>query len=98
MTAFKQIIGRGTRIHEETKKYYFNLIDFRKATNHFADPEWDGEPVQKYEPGPDDPMTPPEDVPPADDGETIPPTPDPDEEIIRRTEAVGRSPGGRGHG
>jgi hypothetical protein len=60
MTEFKQIIGRGTRIHEETKKYYFNLIDFRKATNHFADPDWDGEPVQKYEPGPEDPMLPPQ--------------------------------------
>jgi len=81
MTEFKQIIGRGTRIHEETKKYYFNLIDFRKATNHFADPDWDGEPVQKYEPGPDDPINPPEDVPPADDGETIPRDPG-DEEVI----------------
>jgi type I restriction enzyme, R subunit len=32
MTEFKQIVGRGTRIHEDTKKYYFTLIDFRKAT------------------------------------------------------------------
>ena len=46
MTEFKQIVGRGTRVHEETKKYYFSLVDFRKATNHFADPEFDGEPVQ----------------------------------------------------
>jgi type I restriction enzyme R subunit len=38
MTEFKQIVGRGTRVHEETKKYYFTLVDFRKATNHFADP------------------------------------------------------------
>jgi type I restriction enzyme R subunit len=30
MTEFKQILGRGTRIHEDTKKYYFTLIDFRK--------------------------------------------------------------------
>jgi type I restriction enzyme, R subunit len=82
MTEFKQIIGRGTRIHEETKKYYFNLIDFRKATNHFADPDWDGEPVQIYEPGPDDPITPPEDVPPSDDGEPIPRDPDDDEVIV----------------
>ena len=64
MTEFKQIVGRGTRIHEDTKKYYFTLIDFRKATNHFADPDFDGEPVQIYEPGPDDPVAPPEDVPP----------------------------------
>ena len=40
MTEFKQIIGRGTRVHEDTKKYYFTLIDFRKATNHFADPRF----------------------------------------------------------
>jgi type I restriction enzyme R subunit len=51
MTEFKQIVGRGTRVHEDTRKYYFTLIDFRKATNHFADPDFDGEPVQIYEPG-----------------------------------------------
>jgi type I restriction enzyme, R subunit len=68
MTEFKQILGRGTRVHEDTKKYYFTLIDFRKATNHFADPDFDGEPVQIYEPGEYDPVTPPDDVPPPDDG------------------------------
>lgn len=66
MTEFKQIVGRGTRVHEDTKKYYFTLVDFRKATNHFADPSFDGEPVQIYEPGENDPPTPP-DVPPVDD-------------------------------
>ena len=25
MTEFKQIVGRGTRVHEDTKKYYFTL-------------------------------------------------------------------------
>ena len=65
MTEFKQIVGRGTRIHEDTRKYYFTLIDFRKATNLFADPDFDGEPVQIYEPGPDDPMAPPEHEPPS---------------------------------
>ena len=63
MTEFKQIVGRGTRVHEDTRKLYFTLIDFRRATSHFADPDFDGEPVQIYEPGEDDPMT-----PPADDG------------------------------
>ncbi|PYR00183.1 MAG: restriction endonuclease, partial [Acidobacteria bacterium] len=81
MTEFKQILGRGTRVHEETKKYYFTLVDFRKATNHFADPDFDGDPIQVYEPGPDDPITPP-DVPPSDDGEPIPPMPGDDEETI----------------
>src|SRR5207247_2946480 len=73
MTEFKQIVGRGTRIHEDTHKYYFTLIDFRKATNHFADPDFDGEPVQIYEPGPDDPMLPPD--APVDNDEPIPPIP-----------------------
>ena len=56
MTEFKQIVGRGTRVHEDTKKFYFTLIDFRGASSHFADPDFDGEPVQIYEPGEDDPM------------------------------------------
>lgn len=60
MTEFKQIVGRGTRVHEDTGKFYFTLIDFRGATSHFADPEFDGEPVQIYEPGADDPITPPD--------------------------------------
>ena len=63
MTEFKQIVGRGTRVHEDTKKFYFTLIDFRGATNHFADPLFDGPPEQIYEPGEDDPITPPDDAP-----------------------------------
>jgi type I restriction enzyme R subunit len=60
------------------------LIDFRKATNHFADPEFDGEPVQIYEPGEDDPVTPPDDVPPLsdEDDDPIPPEPGDDETIV----------------
>ncbi|KQV35767.1 MULTISPECIES: DEAD/DEAH box helicase family protein [unclassified Rhizobium] len=60
MTEFKQIVGRGTRVHEDTQKYYFTLMDFRGATNHFADPEFDGDPVQIYEAGEGDPITPPD--------------------------------------
>ncbi len=60
MTEFKQIVGRGTRVYEDDKKFYFTLMDFRGATRHFADPDFDGEPVQIYEPGEDDPMTPPD--------------------------------------
>ena len=59
-TEFKQIVGRGTRIHDDTKKFYFTVIDFRGATHHFADPDFDGEPVQIYEPGANDPITPSE--------------------------------------
>src|SRR5439155_7390673 len=56
MTEFKQIVGRGTRVHEDTKKFYFTLIDFRGASSHFADPDFDGDPVQIYEPGANDPI------------------------------------------
>ena len=76
MTEFKQIVGRGTRVHEDTGKFYFTLIDFRGATSHFADPDFDGEPVQIYEPEEDDPIAPP-DPPPSD-----PDTPDDGEIII----------------
>jgi type I restriction enzyme R subunit len=93
MTEFKQIVGRGTRVHEETKKYYFNLVDFRKATNHFADPDFDGEPVQIYEPGEDDPVTPPDDLPPiADPEEPVPPEPGEDEEILEDPLPPGPTP------
>jgi type I restriction enzyme R subunit len=37
MTKFKQIIGRGTRINEEYGKMYFTILDFRNATDLFAD-------------------------------------------------------------
>ncbi len=69
MTEFKQIVGRGTRVHEDTQKFYFTLLDFRGATSHFADPDFDGEPVQIYEPGEDDPVVPPDDHQPPDDNE-----------------------------
>ena len=60
MTEFKQIIGRGTRIREADGKVFFTIMDFRKATNLFADPEFDGDPVQIYNPGINDPVTPPD--------------------------------------
>lgn len=46
MTKFKQIIGRGTRINEEYGKMYFTILDFRNATDLFADPEFDGDPIR----------------------------------------------------
>jgi type I restriction enzyme R subunit len=51
MTEFKQIIGRGTRINEDYGKFYFTIMDFKKATELFADPDFDGDPVEIYEPG-----------------------------------------------
>ena len=90
MTEFKQIVGRGTRVHEDTRKFYFTLMDFRGATSHFADPDFDGEPVQIYEPDEDGPITPPDDHPPPDgNGDTDPP---PDDEGTM----VDYPPGGTG--
>jgi type I restriction enzyme, R subunit len=43
LSEFKQIIGRGTRIREDAGKTFFTIIDFRKVTNLFADPDFDGE-------------------------------------------------------
>ena len=84
MTEFKQIVGRGTRVHEDTRKFYFTLMDFRGATNHFADPDFDGEPVQIYELGTDDPITPPVNGPDVDDDDDTdnPYGPGEDETII----------------
>lgn len=67
MTEFKQIIGRGTRLREKEGKVYFTIMDFRKATNHFADPDFDGDPVQIYEPGRGETPVPPD----TDDNEGI---------------------------
>ncbi len=78
VTEFKQIIGRGTRIREAEGKVYFTIMDFRKATNIFARPDFDGDPVQIYEPGPDDPVVPPDIIPPTGiDGEPQPNDPPP---------------------
>lgn len=70
MTLFKQIIGRGTRLREDLGKSWFTILDFKRATELFADKDFDGEPVQVYEPKPGEPMAPP---PPVD----IPPTAQP---------------------
>lgn len=54
MTEFKQIIGRGTRIDEEYGKTWFTILDFRGVTSHFADPDFDGEPIIDENFGSDD--------------------------------------------
>lgn len=81
MTLFKQIIGRGTRLREDLGKTWFTILDFKRATELFADPDFDGEPVQVYEPGPDQPITPTEiaEPPPAQPGEDWPATAGPGE-------------------
>ena len=69
MTLFKQIIGRGTRLREDLGKTWFTILDFKRATELFADKDFDGEPVQIYEPKPGQPVAPP-DAPPDAPGET----------------------------
>lgn len=44
MTKFKQIIGRGTRINDKFNKLWFTILDFKKATELFADERFDGIP------------------------------------------------------
>lgn len=60
LTMFKQIIGRGTRVDEDNNKYFFTIMDFKKATEAFRDPDFDGDPVVIYVPGPDDDPVPPD--------------------------------------
>lgn len=54
MTEFKQIIGRGTRLRYDEGKTHFTIMDFRRVSRLFADPEWDGEIEQddEYNPNP----------------------------------------------
>lgn len=68
MTLFKQIIGRGTRLREDLGKSWFTILDFKRATELFADPAFDGDPVQIYEPGPDQPVEPPQPLEPPQGG------------------------------
>lgn len=49
MTKFKQIIGRGTRIDERYGKLWFTILDFKKATELFADERFDGIPEKVME-------------------------------------------------
>ncbi len=76
MIEFKQIIGRGTRLFDG--KEYFTVYDFVDAYHHFADPEWDGEPI--------DETTEMEPKPPKESGVTkeSPPPPEPPGEPKRK--------------
>ncbi len=76
MTEFKQIIGRGTRVRADYGKLWFSILDYTgSATRLFADPDFDGEPIEPptettdNEPiplpePPEEPPEPPEPVPP----------------------------------
>jgi len=64
MIEFKQIVGRGTRLFDG--KDFFTIYDFVDAYHHFADPEWDGEPLDP-EPTDPKPPTPPKEPKDGDD-------------------------------
>ncbi len=70
MTEFKQIIGRGTRIKEDYDKHWFTIMDFKKATELFADKDFDGDPVQIYKPDEGDTPVPPDSDDEPEDDET----------------------------
>ena len=55
MSKFKQIIGRGTRLHDDCGKLWFNILDYAgAATRMFVDPKFDGDPVLVTEDQADD--------------------------------------------
>jgi type I restriction enzyme R subunit len=98
MTEFKQIIGRGTRINEDYGKYWFTIMDFKKATELFADSAFDGDPVQIYEPKGDEPPVPPDDLPDVQNGENghdVGPDMPPDEGVGADNDAGAGGGGGR---
>jgi type I restriction enzyme R subunit len=78
MTKFKQIIGRGTRLVWNKNKRFFTILDFRKATLNFSDPEFDGPASSVYDVDNDKPIPTPENEDDFDDGNSE------DEEIHRK--------------
>ena len=87
MTEFKQIIGRGTRLRYSDGKTHFTIMDFRRVSRLFADPDWDGEieQAEDFDPNPQS-KTPPETAAPDSDGDGAdfadPPVPNPNPKPI----------------
>jgi len=78
MTDFKQIIGRGTRVRDDYGKLWFSILYYTgSATRLFADPDFDGEPIE-IEEAPIDQQPesePPEPEPEPEQPEPVPPLP-----------------------
>ena len=50
MVEFKQMIGRGTRVCEESNKFTFDIIDYTGTSfKHFNDSDFDGDPLSEDE-------------------------------------------------
>ena len=100
MTEFKQIIGRGTRLVWDRDKRFFTIMDFRKATLLFSDPEFDGPATSTYEGDGEKPVPPaidddkedrddlPDDTDKVEDPETKYRVSDVSAEIISTTELI----------
>jgi type I restriction enzyme R subunit len=87
MTEFKQIIGRGTRVRSDYGKLWFSILDYTgSATQKFADPDFDGDPIDPPTETPVDTSI-PESFPEPDSDPPLPPDqfpPDPPEPPIRK--------------
>jgi type I restriction enzyme R subunit len=83
MTEFKQIIGRGTRVRSDYGKLWFSILDYTgSATRKFADPDFDGDPIEPPTETPVDKPVPeiepdPESGPPLPSDQFPPDTPEP---------------------
>lgn len=94
MTKFKQIIGRGTRIDEKYGKLWFTILDFKKATELFADERFDGTPEKIIKASPEDiedpeveleePLDATDEVDDSGEDEQDPHTPDQDNQPTRQ--------------
>lgn len=81
MTEFKQIIGRGTRVRADYGKLWFSILDYTgSATRLFADPDFDGDPIEPPTETPVDKPIPTPEPPPeprTPTGPFAPETPEP---------------------
>lgn len=85
ITKFKQIIGRGTRINEKFGKLWFTILDFRKATEHFADERFDGVPEKVIRTTPEDISDPDSEFDEMLEDESTDEIPDPDTLAVHET-------------
>ncbi|MBU9812166.1 DEAD/DEAH box helicase family protein [Rahnella sp. SL6] len=85
MTKFKQIIGRGTRINEKFGKLWFTILDFKKATELFADERFDGVPEKVIRTTPEDISDPDSEFDEMLEDESTDEIPDPDTLAVHET-------------
>jgi type I restriction enzyme R subunit len=68
MTKFKQVIGRGTRIHEdgEHNKTWFTIFDFKNVSKLIYEDDFNGPSICIYNPKPGETTVPPDEREPGD--------------------------------